>query len=80
MKRHLSLVDMRNASDDTWTNVDNRKAKRTKNKTKDKTAISAYQPAELIDASSIQSLEILEILLILSTNAVHLHKQKTLIS
>lgn len=50
MKRQLSLVDMPNASDDMWIDVDNRKSKRTKNKTKDKTPISASQPAELIDA------------------------------
>jgi len=53
MKRRLSLVDMHSASDDTWIDADNRKAKRTKNRTKDKTTISASQPAqpaELIDA------------------------------
>ena len=50
MKRHLSLVDIRNASDDTWIDVDNRKAKRIKNRSKDKTVISASQPADLIDS------------------------------
>jgi len=49
MKRRLSLVDMRNTSDDPWTDVDTRKAKRIKNKSKDKTATSASQPSELID-------------------------------
>jgi len=50
MKRRLSLDDMRNPSDDPWIDVDSRKAKRTKNKNKDKTVISVSQPAELIDA------------------------------
>jgi len=49
MKRRLSLEDMRNASDDPWVDVDSRKSKRTKNKSKEKTAIFVSQPAELID-------------------------------
>ena len=49
MKRRLSLDGMRNPSDDTWIDVDSRKAKRIKNKNKDKTVISVSQPTELID-------------------------------
>jgi len=49
MKRRLSLVDLRNASDDTWIDADNRKAKRPKNRSKSKKVISASQPADLID-------------------------------
>jgi hypothetical protein len=50
MKRHLSWTDNHNASDDTWIDADNRKTKRTKNRSKkDKMVISASQPAELID-------------------------------
>jgi hypothetical protein len=49
MKRRLSLDDMRNTSDDPFIDVDTKKAKRTKNRNKDKTTVSASRPSELID-------------------------------
>jgi len=49
MKHRLSLDDMRNASGDLCADVDTRKTKRTKNKNKDKSTISASQPSEFID-------------------------------